>query len=52
MRRELFPPDRTCAVCEKPFSWRKKWESCWDEVRYCSKRCRSQRSSKIPLEHA
>ena len=22
------------------FSWRKKWERCWDEVKYCSERCR------------
>ncbi|RYE16560.1 MAG: DUF2256 domain-containing protein, partial [Sphingobacteriaceae bacterium] len=23
-----------------PFDWRKKWEKCWDEVKYCSDRCR------------
>ncbi|WP_243760130.1 DUF2256 domain-containing protein [Deinococcus radiodurans] len=23
-----------------PFSWRKKWERDWDNVRYCSERCR------------
>lgn len=28
------------------FEWRKKWSSCWDEVRYCSTRCRNQRSDK------
>ncbi|WP_353620146.1 MULTISPECIES: DUF2256 domain-containing protein [Gammaproteobacteria] len=40
--------DRTaqkqCPVCHRPFSWRKKWERCWEEVRYCSRRCRSQRN--------
>ncbi|MEH3774327.1 DUF2256 domain-containing protein [Enterobacter asburiae] len=25
-------------------TWRKKWAKCWDEVKYCSERCRrSQR---------
>nr|WP_262420569.1 DUF2256 domain-containing protein [Pantoea vagans] len=27
-------------------SWRKKWEKCWDEVLYCSERCRRQRSAQ------
>ncbi|WP_308700864.1 DUF2256 domain-containing protein [Pseudoduganella guangdongensis] len=24
-------------------SWRRKWAQCWDEVKYCSERCRRQR---------
>jgi hypothetical protein len=35
-------PQKTCATCGKPFTWRKKWEKVWDEVRYCSDRCRSE----------
>ena len=34
-------PSRICVVCKKKFSWRKKWENNWDNVKYCSKRCRS-----------
>ncbi|MGB1397574.1 MAG: DUF2256 domain-containing protein [Planctomycetota bacterium] len=34
---------KICPICEKPFSWRKKWEKNWPEVRYCSERCRNQR---------
>jgi hypothetical protein len=26
-------------------SWRKAWAKVWDEVRYCSERCRRQRGS-------
>ena len=37
-------PQKTCPVCLRPFSWRKKWRDCWDEVRYCSERCRRSRS--------
>ncbi|HFT7523393.1 DUF2256 domain-containing protein [Enterobacter kobei] len=24
-------------------TWRKKWAKCWDEVKYCSERCRRSR---------
>ncbi|WP_339467368.1 MULTISPECIES: DUF2256 domain-containing protein [unclassified Pseudomonas] len=33
-------PSKTCPVCGLAFNWRKKWARCWDEVRYCSERCR------------
>ena len=32
---------KSCLHCERDMVWRKKWERCWDEVQYCSKRCRS-----------
>jgi hypothetical protein len=37
-------PTKMCPVCQRPFTWRKKWEDCWDEVKYCSDRCRRRRS--------
>jgi hypothetical protein len=36
-------PSKPCQGCGRPFAWRKKWERCWDEVRFCSDRCRSER---------
>ncbi|WP_175650801.1 DUF2256 domain-containing protein [Pseudomonas sp. Marseille-P9899] len=39
MKKALLPSKR-CAVCGLPFTWRKRWARCWDEVRYCSERCR------------
>ncbi|MBJ7550975.1 DUF2256 domain-containing protein [Marinomonas ostreistagni] len=36
-------PSKQCPVCQRPFAWRKKWAKCWDEVKYCSERCRGQR---------
>ncbi|MCR9201672.1 MAG: DUF2256 domain-containing protein [Planctomycetaceae bacterium] len=39
-RRENAVPPKTCPVCQRPFEWRKKWEHCWDDVVYCSQRCR------------
>ena len=34
---------KVCVVCNRPFTWRKKWEDCWDEVTCCSKRCNGER---------
>jgi len=38
-------PSKTCVVCSRPFEWRKKWEKVWDEVKYCSERCRRDSKS-------
>ncbi|WP_114992029.1 DUF2256 domain-containing protein [Synechococcus sp. UW179A] len=40
-------PTKICSVCGRPFQWRKKWKDVWDEVRYCSERCRRQKKSPI-----
>ncbi|WP_082911355.1 DUF2256 domain-containing protein [Pedobacter psychrophilus] len=34
-------PQKICITCKKPFAWRKKWEKCWDDVKYCSNNCRN-----------
>jgi hypothetical protein len=34
-------PDKICKNCQKPFSWRKKWQRDWDQVTFCSDKCRS-----------
>ena len=44
MRRKAELPSKLCAVCQRPFAWRRKWASVWHEVRYCSERCRRQRA--------
>jgi hypothetical protein len=33
-------PDKICAACGRPFSWRKKWARDWENVKYCSDKCR------------
>ena len=27
-------PQKTCPVCQRPFTWRKKWEKDWEQVIY------------------
>jgi hypothetical protein len=41
MRRKADLPAKTCLTCARPFTWRKKWERDWDQVKYCSDRCRA-----------
>jgi uncharacterized protein (TIGR03643 family) len=43
-------PHKICPVCLRTFSWRKKWERVWEEVKYCSKRCQGGRQSRGELE--
>ncbi|MFT2090074.1 DUF2256 domain-containing protein [Paraglaciecola sp. 2405UD69-4] len=38
-------PTKICVVCERPFTWRKKWQRDWQQVKYCSKRCASNKRS-------
>ncbi|MGB7334290.1 MAG: DUF2256 domain-containing protein [Salaquimonas sp.] len=37
-------PSKTCPACKRPFAWRKKWERDWENVKYCSDKCRSKGS--------
>lgn len=39
-------PVKVCATCERPFTWRKKWEKNWDDITTCSQRCKTERKSK------
>jgi hypothetical protein len=40
-------PEKICPVCNRPFQWRKKWERCWEEVVYCSDRCRRNKTKEV-----
>ncbi|WP_424970573.1 DUF2256 domain-containing protein [Dinoroseobacter sp. S76] len=40
MRKKSDLPSKTCATCGLPFTWRKKWARDWEQVKYCSERCR------------
>jgi hypothetical protein len=45
MKRKADLPEKICPACNRPFSWRRKWSDCWEQVRYCSQRCRRVRGS-------
>ncbi len=39
--------EKTCAACGRRIEWRKKWERCWDEVKYCSDTCQKRKPGSI-----
>jgi hypothetical protein len=36
--------EKICLSCQRPFTWRKKWARDWDQIKYCSVRCRRQKT--------
>ena len=46
MRKKPDLPSKTCAACKRPFVWRKKWQRDWDNVRFCSDRCRAKKPER------
>jgi hypothetical protein len=40
-----FPP-KICATCGLPFEWGKKWARDWENVKYCSEKCKSAKVIK------
>jgi hypothetical protein len=47
MRKKADLPTKVCVCCGRPFTWRKKWARVWDEVKYCSDRCRGAKGARI-----
>jgi len=45
MRKKADLPSKTCLACGRLFTWRRKWARVWDEVKYCSDRCRQNRKA-------
>ncbi|MCU0868679.1 MAG: DUF2256 domain-containing protein [Burkholderiales bacterium] len=40
--RKSLLPSKPCVHCGRPMAWRKAWERNWDQVKYCSERCRAE----------
>lgn len=45
--REL--PTKPCVVCGRDITWRKKWERSWEQVKYCSDKCRRAGLGELDL---
>jgi len=46
MHKKAHLAEKICLHCQRPFTWRKKWERDWEQVKYCSERCRRAPKSK------
>jgi hypothetical protein len=44
MRKKSDFPEKKCVTCGRHFTWRKKWEKVWEEVKYCSDKCRKNKT--------
>ena len=51
MRRKADLPSKVCAACGRPFAWRRKWARDWEQVKFCSDRCRGAAAGKPSLPH-
>ncbi|WP_375238900.1 DUF2256 domain-containing protein [Aurantibacter sp.] len=38
-------PKKTCQTCKLSFTWRKKWKENWENVKYCSEKCRKNKTT-------
>jgi hypothetical protein len=38
---------KTCAACGRTMEWRKSWAKNWEQVKYCSDRCRAQKVKPV-----
>ncbi|MEZ7277585.1 DUF2256 domain-containing protein [Pseudoalteromonas sp. 68 DY56-GL68] len=45
--KKLNLPSKICPICKRPFMWRKKWQRDWENVKYCSERCKREAKRKI-----
>lgn len=46
--RALVLPEKICATCGRPMTWRKAWAKNWDDVKYCSDGCRKWKKKVDP----
>ena len=40
-------PIKMCPTCNRQFTWRKKWERDWENVKYCSDKCKKQKTTQV-----
>ena len=39
-KKSIEQPEKFWGEIAEHFTWRKKWEKVWDDVKYCSDKCR------------
>ena len=50
VHKKLNLPQKICLVCQKTFTWRKKWQKDWEQVKYCSHKCQKNSANKNSLK--
>ncbi len=44
--KKINLPFKLCETCNKEYTWRKKWKKNWEEVKYCSEKCKRNKKQK------
>ncbi len=44
LSKSHLPEKKFALYVNSPLLGEKKWQDCWDDVKYCSERCRRRRS--------
>ena len=44
------PEEKKCLACGRAIQWRKKWDKNWEQVKWCSDRCRRQKVRPVDQE--
>ena len=47
MTKPTHPESKPCIVCGRSITWRKKWERDWENIRYCSDKCRGEKLGEL-----
>lgn len=42
--KETTPKEKICIVCGRKMQWRARWSKNWDQVKYCSDKCRKAKN--------
>tara|TARA_B100000700_G_C15036016_1_gene852857 strand:- start:2485 stop:2694 length:210 start_codon:yes stop_codon:yes gene_type:complete len=51
LHKKLNLETKVCENCYRSFAWRKKWERDWDEIKFCSKKCKAEsKKTQLMLE--
>jgi hypothetical protein len=45
-------PSKPCASCGRVITWRKSWARTWEQVTFCSQRCRTHKVSVVDRQLA
>ena len=48
----MATPSKPCVSCGRIITWRRSWATQWDEVKYCSDRCRTRKVSPVDQQLA
>ncbi|MES2552048.1 MAG: DUF2256 domain-containing protein [Pseudomonadota bacterium] len=41
MGNKRYLPSKSCLQCGRDMVWRKSWAANWEDIKYCSDKCRT-----------